>query len=160
MILNNQFYLFIHTVLYGIFLGLLFDTLSIVLKRVNQKFIRDLLMVIYWVLQIPFAFAFFHQISQGELQSYLVVFLLLGGLIYFKGLRYDYVLRLREFKVVCHQIDKFIKKVLNVLIFRPLAFIFKLISAIIVIPKRFFKKIRTNSDNKELKDEEIQSNEK
>lgn len=159
MSLNNQFYLLIHTILYGIFLGLMFDTLSMLLVRFKKKIIRDILVVIYWALQIPLAVLYFHRINQGEFQSYLLIFVLLGGLVYFKTLRHDYLERLCEFKEVCGQIYKFVKKLLNVIFFRPLAFIFKFISAIIVIPRKFFRKKRTDDCDKELgQDEELQSN--
>ena len=155
MSLNSQFYLLIHTILYGIFLGLMFDTLSLLLMRVKKRVIRDVLIVIYWALQIPLAVLYFHRINQGEFQSYLVIFVLLGGWIYFKTLHHNYLERLREFKEVCNKIYKLIKKLLNVIFFKPLVFIFKFISAIIAIPRKLFRKKRTDDDC----DEELDLNE-
>ena len=161
MSLNSQINLLIHTILYGIFLGLMFDTLSMAVTRLKKKFISDILIVIYWAMQIPLAVLYYHRINQGEFQSYLLIFVLLGGLVYFKILRLNYLERLRELKEVCCQIYKFVKKLLNVIFFKPLAFIFKLISAIIVIPKKFFRKKRPDDCNKELDlNEEFQSNQK
>ena len=161
MSLNSQFYLLIHTILYGVFLGVMLDTLHLVLTRFKKKVIHDGLIIIYWALQVPLAVLFFHRINQGEFQSYLLIFVLLGGFIYFKVLRLGYLKRMRELKEMCGQVYKFIKKVLNVIFFKPLAFIFKLISAIIVLPRRLFRRRRTDDCSKELDlDEAFQSNQK
>lgn len=161
MSLNSQFYLLIHTILYGMFLGLMFDTLSMVVIRLKKKIISDILIVIYWALQIPLAVLYFHRINQGQFQSYLVIFVLLGGWVYFKFLRRNHLERLREFKAACLQTYKFLKKLLNIIFFKPLAFIFMFISAIIVMPRKFFRKKRTDDRDEELgMHEEIQSNQK
>lgn len=161
MSLNSQFYLLIHTILYGIFLGLMFDSLSMVVIRLKNKIMRDILMVIYWALHVPLAVLFFHRVNQGQFQSYLVIFVLLGGWVYFKLVRQNYLERLREFKAASVEIYKIVKKLLNIIFFKPLVFIFKLISAIIVVPNKFFRKKRTDDCDKELgMHEEFQSNNK
>lgn len=161
MSLTRQFYLLIHTILYGLFLGLTFDPLSMGVRRFKKKFIRSFLMVMYWVLQVPLAVLYFHRMNQGEFQGYLLIFTLLGGVVYFKLVRPDYLKRLRELKDVYCQMDKFVKKLLNILFFKPAVFLFKFISAIIVIPRKFFRKKRMDDCNKELEPSEaFQGNQK
>jgi len=161
MSLGSQFYLLIHTILYGIFLGLIFDTLSLALMRFKKRFNRGFLIIIFWALQVPLAVLYFHRINQGKFQSYLVIFILLGGWAYFKILRRDYLERLREFKEVWDHIYKFIKKLLNVTLFQPAVFIFRFVSAIIALPRKFFRKKRTDDCDEELDVHgEFQSNQK
>jgi len=127
-------------------------------QRVKKKICRDILIILYWAMQLPLAVFFFHRVNRGEFQSYLLIFVLLGGLIYFKIFKKKYTEDLKTFVKVCHQVYKWIKKVLNVLIFKPIAFIFRIIFDIIVLPKRFFGKKRSDVDKEGLKqDGEIQS---
>lgn len=161
MSLNSQFYLLIHTILYGMFLGLMFDNLSMVVTRLKKKILRDFLMLIYWALQLPLAVVYFHHVNLGQFQSYLVVFVLLGGWVYFKILSHNYAVRLHEFKEPCFLIFKFIKKSLNLIFFKPLVFIFKSISAIMIIPRKLFRKKWTGDCDEELGvHEECKSNHK
>ena len=148
MSLNVQFYLLIHTILYGIFLGLCFDTFDIFSQRVKRKISRDILIILYWGGQLPLAVLFFHRVNRGEFQSYLLVFVLLGGLIYFKILKKKYLENLKTLLEICYQVYNWIKKVLNVLIFKPIVFIFKIIFDIIVVPKRFLEKKWFKADEK------------
>jgi len=158
MSLNIQFYLLIHTILYGIFLGLCFDTFDLFSQRVKSKISRDALIILYWGMQLPLAVLFFHRVNRGEFQSYLLIFVLLGGLIYFKIFKKKYIKDLKKLIEICNQVYKCIKKVLNVLIFKPIAFIFRIIFDIMVLPKKFFRK-KCFNENKERhqKDGEIQS---
>jgi len=159
MSLNIQFYLLIHTILYGIFLGLSFDTLNMLVTRVKKQFCRDALIILYWTMQIPLTLLFFHYVNRGEFQSYILIFVLLGGLLYFKILRKKYIKDLKTLTEVCYQMYKCIKKILNILIFKPIAFIFKLIFDIIVIPKKFFRKKRSDEDRERFEQgAEVQGN--
>ena len=158
MSLNIQFYLLIHTILYGIFLGLCFDTLDMCSQRVKRKICRDILIILYWGAQLPLAVLFFHRVNRGEFQSYLLIFVLLGGLIYFKIFKKKYARDLETLIKACHQVYKCIKKVLNVLIFDPIVFIFRIIFDIMVLPKKFFRKKRLDNDQERSQQNgEIQS---
>ncbi|MCL2560539.1 MAG: hypothetical protein FWE07_08640 [Turicibacter sp.] len=150
MSLNDQFYLLIHTVLYGFFLGLLFDSLNLAITRFKKRVLRDISMVVFWVLQFPFAILYFHRISQGNFQSYLIIFVLLGGWLYFKTLSAVYFSQLRELKKRFMHVYRFIEKLINVLIFKPLLFIFKFFSAIILLPRILFKKQESDDSHEEL----------
>ena len=158
MSLNIQFYLLIHTILYGIFLGLCFDTLDMFSQRVKKRICRDILIILYWAMQLPLVVLFFHRVNRGEFQSYLLIFVLLGGLIYFKIFQKKYAEDLKTLIKVCQNVYMWIKKVLNLLIFKPIVFIFRVIFDIIVLPKKFFRKKRS-ADNKKgsAQDGEIQS---
>ena len=159
MSLNIQFHLLIHTVLYGVFLGLCFDTLDMLSQRAKKKICRDFLIILYWAIQLPLVVLFFHRVNRGEFQSYLLIFVLIGGLIYFKLFQKKYTSDLKALIKVCHKVYKWIKKVLNLLIFMPIAFIFCSIFDIIVLPKKFFRRKRSAIDEKELsQDGEIQGN--
>jgi len=146
MSLNIQFYLLIHTILYGIFLGLCFDTLDTCVQQIKRKIYRDVVIMVYWTVQLPFAVLFFHRVNRGEFQSYLLIFVLLGGLIYFKVFRKKYLEELKTLIKVCLQVYKWIKKVVNVSILVPILFIFRVISDIIGLPKKFFRKKRSDKD--------------
>jgi spore cortex biosynthesis protein YabQ len=159
MSLDRQFYLFIHTILYGVFLGLSFDTFELFCQWVKKKIIRDILIILFWAMQLPLAVLLFHRVNRGEFQSYLLIFVLLGGWIYFKILKKKYIQDLKTLIQVCHQVYKWIKKVLNVLFFKPIAFIFRIVFDIINIPKKFFRKKRSGKDKERLQqDGAIESN--
>ena len=116
MSLDVQFHLLIHTILYGVFLGLTFDSLNLGVGRVKKRLLSDILIVLYWMVQLPLAIWFFHKVNHGQFQTYLLIFVLFGGLIYYKGLQKKYhqdlKLLLKHVKLVCRGI----KKVANVLI--------------------------------------------
>jgi len=158
MSLNIQVYLLIHTILYGVFLGLCFDTLDMYIQRVKKRICRDIIIILFWTVQLPLAVLFFHRVNQGEFQSYLLIFVLLGGLIYFKIFKKKYAEDLKVLIKICSKVFKWIKKVLNLLIFKPIAFIFSAIFDIIVLSKKFFRKKRLADDEKEPRqDGEFQS---
>ena len=150
MNLNIQFYLLIHTILYGMFLGLGFDSVEIMILRMRKGFCRDALIFSYWIIQLPFAVLFFHRVNRGEFQSYLLIFVLFGGFIYFRILRKKYLKSFRRLIKECYQVYKWIKKVLNMLIFMPVVFIFRVISDIMVLPKIIFRKKRPDEDKERL----------
>jgi len=158
MSLDIQFHLLIHTILYGSFLGLSFDTTALIIGRVKKKLIRDLFIILYWTMQLPLAVLFFHRVNQGEFQSYLLIFVLLGGGIYFKFFQKKYI---QEFKILlkmCHGVYKGIKKVLNVLIFTPIVFIFRFVFDIMNIPRKIFRKKRFDEDEVRIEQNgEVQS---
>ena len=149
MSLNIQFHLLIHTILYGIFLGLCFDTFDTFSQRVKKKICRDIIIILYWAIQLPLVVLFFHRVNQGEFQSYLLIFVLLGGLVYYKIFRKKYAKDLKTLIKVCRNVYMGIKKVLNLLIFKPIVFIFRVIFDIIVLPKKIFQKKRSAANKKE-----------
>ncbi|MCL1989766.1 MAG: spore cortex biosynthesis protein YabQ [Defluviitaleaceae bacterium] len=161
MSLNNQLHLLIHTLLYGIFLGLCFDTFNLVLGHFAKKTCHNILFILYWVIQLPLAILFFHRVNRGEFQSYLLVFALLGGGLYFKIFQKAYMKELKMLLKMCRHLLIGIRKVLNVLIFTPIAFIFKVIFDIIVIPKKIFRKKRSDEDEaRHWQDGEVQGDSK
>lgn len=141
MSLNVQFYLLIHTILHGVFLGLSFDTLNLGIQRIKRKLLADVLIVLYWLIQLPLAIWFFHRVNHGQFQTYLLIFTLLGGLIYYKLLQKKYHHDLKILLKHLKRLWKGIKKVIKVLIFAPLLFIFRIVFDIMVLPKRFFMRI-------------------
>jgi len=153
MSLNVQFYLLVHTILYGVFLGLTFDSLNLGIQRIKKRLLSDFLIVLYWLVQLPLAIWFFHKVNHGQFQTYLLIFALLGGLIYYKMLQKKYHQDLKILLKHTKLLYKGIKKVTNIIIFSPLLFIFRIIFDIIVLPKKFFMRIRfrkvTHEDEKE-----------
>jgi len=141
MSLNVQFHLLIHTILYGVFLGLSFDTLNLGLQRIKKRIFSDLLIVLYWGAQLPLVVWFFHQVNHGQFQTYLVIFVLIGGWLYYKLLQKKYH---QDLKILLKHLKvgyKGVKKAINVLILSPLLFIFRIVFDIMVLPKRFFVRI-------------------
>ena len=153
MSLNDQFHLLIHTILYGVFLGLSFDTLGMVVGRIEKKLLNDFLIVLYWIIQLPVAVWYFHQVNHGRFQSYLLIFVLLGGLIYYKVLRRNYQHDLKILVKNGKILWRALKKVVNLLIFTPIRFIFRIIFDIMVLPKnilvRIWPKKAVDEDKKE-----------
>ena len=158
MSLTVQFYLLTHTILYGIFVGLCFDTFDMFIRQLKQRICRHALIILYWSIQLPLAILFFHRINRGEFQSYLLFFVLLGGLIYFKLFKKKYMKELKTLIEMCYKVCKCIKNVLNILIFKPILFIFRLIFDIMVLPKKFFgNRQQDKSQERDLQNGEIQS---
>jgi len=156
MSLNIQFITLINTIILGIFFGFTLETLAHFTSKMKHKFSRDLLFVLFWTVQIPITILFFHRINQGQFQSYLLIFVLFGGLIYSKLLRTRYLADLKIVHEVSHQLLKWIKKLINVLILTPLHFIFSVIHDIIVLPKRFYVRfLRKKRNDDETDDEEL-----
>ena len=150
MSLSIQFHLLIHTILYGVFLGLCLDTFNLFLQKMAKKIYREMLIILYWTAQLPLAVLYFHRVNSGEFQSFLLIFVLLGGGLYYKLLQKKYIKELKMFLNVCRQLYRWLKKLLNVLIFTPLAFIFGRIFDIMVLPKKFFRKKRFDDDEERL----------
>lgn len=154
MSLNTQFYLLIHTILYGVFIGLTFDTTSQFVQKVKRKITVDLIIILYWVLQLPIAIWYFHQVNNGKFQSYLIIFVFVGGVLYIKLIRKNYLKNLKILLKNVKVIVKWAKKALNLLILTPLLFIFRIIFDIIVLPKKillcFIKKTDDEEDEKEF----------
>lgn len=146
MSLDIQFYLLIHTILYGIFLGLSFDTIDLIVKQLKRKIVHDLLIILYWTTQLPLAVLFFHQVNQGEFQSYLLIFVLLGGGMYFKCIQKKYIKEFKMLLKIARHVYIGIKKVLNVIIFMPILFIFRFLFDIMDAPRKIFRKKRFDKD--------------
>lgn len=136
MSLNVQFYLLVHTILYGIFLGLTFDSLNLIILQIKKKYLADGLTILFWICQLLLAIWYFHRINHGKFQTYLLIFVLFGGLIYYKLLQKKYQ---QDVKILLKHVKlmlKVIKKAINVLFLLPLLFIFKTGFDIMVLPKR------------------------
>ena len=140
MSLETQVYLLVHTILYGMFIGISFDTMEIFRRQISIGFLRNLMLVIFWILQMPLIVVYFFQISGGMFQTYLVIFLMLGAYVYFKCLRNTYLKKLDELGECLENIETFLIRLLNAL-FRPMVFIFRLVSGIIGVPRKIFFKI-------------------
>ena len=159
MSLNIQFNLLIHTILYGVFLGVMLDTADWFICLIKKKFYGQLLIILFWLSQLPLGILFFHQINQGKFQSYLLLFVLLGSWLYFKFFQKNYLDALKMLVKSCFQVYKWLEKALKILIFAPMVFIFKVISDIIVIPRSIFRRKQARmSKERSKQDGEIQSN--
>jgi len=155
MRLDEQFYLLIHTLLFGVFLGIALDTVSHFLQKIKRRGLLSGVLVLFWTLQIPLAVLFFHRVNQGRFQSYLLVFVIIGGLFYFKVLQKKYLKDLKILLSNCHQCIKWLKKIINTVIFLPMGFIFAFISDIIMLPKKFLRAMKVKQlakDGKQIGD--------
>jgi len=141
MSLNTQFYLLTHTLLYGIFLGICLDSVDLFLRNVKNRIFIKIILILHWLMQFMLAMLFFHRVSHGQFHSYLLLIVLLGTWIYFKLLKKKYLKELEILMNFASHLLNGIKKLINVIIFTPILFIFNVISDIIVIPKSFFRKL-------------------
>lgn len=122
--LSGQFYLLIHTLLYGAYLALMADLIQISLKRIKKTLLRQLLIGLFLAFQLPLILLYFHQVNRGVFQGYLLVFIFVGSLFYRTFLRRTFLKQLAEVVDVSRHIYMILRKSLTALILRPLAFTF------------------------------------
>ncbi|WP_141434189.1 spore cortex biosynthesis protein YabQ [Bacillus sp. 03113] len=131
MTLSTQFMTMLAMVGMGTFYGASLDTYQRFLKRAKRKswlvFINDLL---FWALHGLLVFYVLFIVNRGELRFYLFLAILCGFAAYQGLFKRAYLWLLECFISICISIYLFIKKVIILLIYRP---IFWIISTIIFI---------------------------
>ncbi|MFP7300254.1 spore cortex biosynthesis protein YabQ [Neobacillus niacini] len=134
MTLSTQFLTMLSMIGMGTLFGVMFDTYQRFLDRPNRKswivFFNDLL---FWVIQALIIFYILFLVNNGELRFYIFVALLCGFAAYqslFKGI-YLKLLELIINTVIA--IYKFMRKMFQLLIYKPVVGLIQLIISIVIL---------------------------
>ena len=73
-------------ILLGGMLGVLYDLMRIVRRRIRLPFLGGILDFLFWVATTAALFLFSHEVWDGQIRIYGAVFCLLGGWAYFWGI--------------------------------------------------------------------------
>ena len=118
--LTGHFHLLIHTILYGIFLGLFFDTIQLCCRRLKKIPLKRSIFTLFWLAQIPMILLYFYHISHGVFQSYLIIFIFFGAFLYFKFLQVLYLTKFIETVNVCFDVIFIITRIFELFIIGPI----------------------------------------
>ena len=141
MSLAIQFQLMIHTLLYGIFIGVTLDFVCIVKESFFNSYMQWVVIILYCLIQVPLTFVYIYNVNEGIFHLYILIFLIVGAIIYFKFLKQPLHRDLEMLGESLFTIAHFIKKVVNILVISPIMFIYKLVSDIIKLFLRILKLI-------------------
>ena len=121
----------IHTLLYGIFIGVTLDFVCIVKESFFNSYMQWVVIILYWLIQVPLTFVYIYNVNEGIFHLYILLFLIVGAIIYFKLLKYPLHRDLEMLGESLFKVAYFLEKVVNILVFSPIMFIYKLVSDII-----------------------------
>ena len=141
MSLSVQFQFMIHVLLYGIFIGVTLDFVCIVKEIFFSYYMQWVIIILYWLIQVPLTFVYIYNVNEGIFHLYILIFLIVGAIIYFKFLKQPLHRDLEMLGESLFTIAHFIKKVVNILVISPIMFIYKLVSDIIIVFLRILKLI-------------------
>lgn len=139
MSLQVQFQLMIHVLLYGIFIGITLDFIFIVKEIFFNHYMQWAVVILYWLIQVPLTFVYIYNVNEGIFHLYILIFLIVGAIIYFKFLKQPLHHDLEILGESLFTVSNFIKKVVNILVISPIMFIYKLVSDIIMLFLRILK---------------------
>ena len=141
MSLNTQFTLMIHAILYGIFIGITFDCVMIVKNQLFNQIVKIALIALYWIVQLPLTFIYIYNVNEGIFHMYILIFLALGIVLYYKFMRQNLHHDLEMLGESLFIVAKFTKKMVIILVISPIMFIYKLVSDIMIVFLRILKLI-------------------
>lgn len=138
----NQAYIFIIFVLNGFIIGLLFDLFRILRKSFKTvdiiTYLEDFM---FWILTGFILLYSVFKFSNGEIRLYIFLGVILGTILYILAFS-------KIFVKISVNIILFVKKLINIVIIRPIIKIYKLLQRLITKPIKFifinFKKMFTN----------------
>ena len=87
MSLSVQFQFMIHVLLYGIFIGVTLDFVCIVKEIFFNYYMQWAIIILYWLIQVPLTFVYIYNVNEGIFHLYILIFLIVGAIIYFKFLK-------------------------------------------------------------------------
>ena len=120
----------IHTLLYGIFIGVTLDFVCIVKESFFNSYMQWVVIILYWLIQVPLTFVYIYNVNEGIFHLYILLFLIVGAIIYFKILKYPLHRDLEMLGESLFKVAYFLEKVVNILVISPIMFIYKLVSDI------------------------------
>lgn len=138
----NQAYIFIIFVLNGFIIGLLFDLFRILRKSFKTvdiiTYLEDFM---FWILTGFILLYSVFKFSNGEIRLYIFLGVILGTILYILAFS-------KIFVKISVNIILFVKKLINIVIIRPIIKIYKLLQRLITKPIKFifinFKKMFAN----------------
>jgi spore cortex biosynthesis protein YabQ len=131
----------VHAILYGIFIGITFDCVMIVKNQLFNQIVKIALVALYWIVQLPLTFVYIYNVNEGIFHMYILIFLALGIVLYYKFMRQNLHHDLEMLGESLFTVTKFIKKMVIILVISPIMFIYKLVSDIIIVFLRILKLI-------------------
>ena len=139
---QNQAYTFILFIINGILIGILFDIFRITRKTFKTcDFVTYIQDTIFWILSGILTLYFIFSFNNGEIRLYIFLGIILGIILYILSISKHFIkintFILTKIKKVIETILLPIKKLLRILLFRPISFIFINFNKIF---KRFFTK--------------------
>lgn len=144
MSFKEQVILIIYFLIFGMFLGAMFDILHYFLGKLKPKLIVSYIIeFIYWIGLVITSCLYMLKVSEGYLTIYAFLFFFIGFLIYLYLLRGDFKKNLNSFVLFIVKVYKKSKKTILFLIYpkEVFVFIFKIIRKIQRINKKIFLKI-------------------
>ena len=128
MTLTTQFYTLIAMIGMGSYFGATLDTYQLFLKRPQRKrwivFIHDIL---FWIVQALQVFYVLLLVNQGELRFYSFLALICGFAAYQALFKKGYLLILKPVIKIGKTTASFIKKVIMLLVYKPIVAILQLL---------------------------------
>lgn len=144
MSFKEQVILIIYFLIFGMFLGAMFDILHYFLGKLKLKLIISYIIeFIYWIGLVITSCLYMLKVSEGYLTIYAFFFFFIGFLIYLYLLREDFKKNLDLFVLFVVRVYKKSKKTIIFLIYpkEVFVFIFKIIRKIARINRNIFIKI-------------------
>lgn len=133
MTLSIQFATMLVMISMGVFFGASLDTYNRFLKRRKRKswivFLND---VLFMVLQGLFIFYALFQVNQGELRFYIFLAILCGFSAYQALLKRWYLKWLEKTIKFCISVYRFLVKLINIFIYKPIYLLITTLIAIII----------------------------
>ena len=126
---QNQAYTFILFIINGILIGILFDIFRITRKTFKTcDFVTYIQDTIFWILSGILTLYFIFSFNNGEIRLYIFLGIILGIILYILSISKHFIkintFILTKIKKVIETILLPIKKLLRILLFRPISFIF------------------------------------
>ena len=139
MSLQVQFELMIHVLLYGVFIGITLDFIFIIKEIFLNSYMQWAVIILYWLIQIPLTFVYIYNVNEGIFHLYILIFLIVGAVIYFKFFKQPLHRDLEMLGESLFTVADFLKKVVNIVVISPIMFIYKIVSDIIMLFLRILK---------------------
>ena len=118
-------------ILYGAFIGITYDGVSIIKDDMRHKGNRIVIMTIYWAFLVPLTYLYLYNVNEGIMHLFVFASLFIGNILYFKLLKQHFRKDLEMLGKNIFLILNVLKKVVNFVIISPIVFIYRLISVII-----------------------------
>lgn len=150
--IQNQAYTFIIFVINGMIIGILFDIFRIIRKTFKTSdFITYIEDTIFWILSGIVTLYFIFNFNNGEIRAYIFLGILLGISTYILVISKHFInintFIVEKVKKIIQIIISPIQKIIRILLFRPISFIF-------INFNKTFKHIFTKKTNKCIKIQE------
>lgn len=118
--LKEEVYLMLYLIAYGIYLFATLDMMEECTKRIQKKWIKGILQMLYWVVQCYITYLFSYRLLDGYLPIYFILFILAGYILYRYIFKKVFIKTLAVSFYVIKKICAFLKKVIQPFIYSKL----------------------------------------